>query len=213
MPTERICIVGAGGHARVVADALLCANPSAVETLCFVDDRPGLHGGTLLGRPIVGPIAVAGRADTLFHVAIGAADLRERLQRELIAAGARPLTIVHPRAVISAHAVVGAGSFVAAGAIIAPLARIGDGVIVNHAAVVDHDCEVGAWSHIGPHATLGGSVYIGSGVLIGANATVLPGKRVGARATIGAGAVVVRDAAEGAVCRGVPARERDERNS
>jgi sugar O-acyltransferase (sialic acid O-acetyltransferase NeuD family) len=204
MPTERHCIVGAGGHARVVADALLCAGVP-LEALCFADDRPDLHGRTLLGAPVIGPVASVA-AGMAFHVAIGDAQVRERLQRQLVSAGARPLTVVHPRAVLSASATLGAGAFVAATAVIAPLARVGEGAIVNHAAVVDHDCEVGSWSHVAPHATLGGNVRIGAAVLIGANATVLPGLRVGARATVGAGAVVVADVAEGVICRGVPAR-------
>lgn len=190
----------------MVADALLSAGVVQSEALCFADDRPDMHGRVLLGLPVIGPVAAV-TAGMSFHVAIGAAEVRERLQRQLIAAGARPLTIVHPRAVVSKHATLGAGTFVAAIAVIAPQAQVGEGVIVNHAAVVDHDCVVGSWSHIAPHVTLGGNVRIGDGVLVGANATVLPGKNVGAHATIGAGAVVVANVAPGAVCRGVPARE------
>ncbi len=206
MPTRRICIVGAGGHARVVADALLCEGAIPLGALCFADDRPELQGRELLGAPVMARAAaiVAGMS---FHVAIGAAEVRERLQRELVAIGAHPLTIVHPRAVVSPHARVAAGSFIAAGAIVAPLASLGEGVIVNHNAVVDHDCEVGSWSHIAPHATLGGGVHIGLSVFVGSGAAVLPGKRIGARAVIGAGAVVVRDVSEGVVSRGIPARE------
>lgn len=190
----------------MVADALLCAGSLPPDAFCFADDRPEMHGRMLLGAPVMGPVSLIA-AGMAFHVAIGAADVRERLQRQLIAAGARPFTVVHPRAVISAHARIGAGSFIAAGAVVAPLVQLGDGVIVNHNAVVDHDCEVGSWSHIAPQATLGGAVRIGPAVLIGAGATVLPGKSIGARSVVGAGAVVICDLPKDTVSRGVPARE------
>lgn len=204
MRTEKVCIIGAGGHARVVADALL-AGEASLANLCFADDDPRMHGRMLLGAPVIGAVAAV-TAGMNFHVAIGAAPVRERLQRQLIAAGARPLTVVHPRAIVSPHARIGAGAFIAASAIVAPLAQLGEGVIVNHGAIVDHDCEIEAWSHVAPHATLGGAVRIGAGVLVGAGATVLPGIRVGARATIGAGAVVVGDVPENIAVAGVPAR-------
>ncbi len=49
-------------------------------------------------------------------------------------------------------------------------------------------------------------VWIGDGVFIGARAVVLKGVRIGNHAVIGAGAVVVMDVPELAVCAGVPAR-------
>ena len=54
-------------------------------------------------------------------------------------------------------------------------------------------------------------VTIGRDVWVGANATVLPGVRLGAGCVVGAGAVVTRDVAAGAVVLGVPARVSHER--
>lgn len=50
-------------------------------------------------------------------------------------------------------------------------------------------------------------VVLEDDVWIGANAVVLPGVRVGRGAVVGAGAVVTRDVAPGALVMGVPARE------
>jgi acetyltransferase-like isoleucine patch superfamily enzyme len=44
------------------------------------------------------------------------------------------------------------------------------------------------------------------GAAIGSNATILPGITIGARALVGAGAVVTKDIAPGAVVAGNPAR-------
>jgi len=205
MPTELLCIVGAGGHARVVADALLAAGITVPDLLCFADDRPELRGSSILGALVIGGVSSITQG-MRFHVAIGSGEARGRLQAELIARGALPVTVIHPRAVVSAHARVGAGCFVAAGAIVGPQAVVGDGVIVNHNAVVDHDCQVGSWTHIAPQVTLGGAVQVGELTMVGAGSTVLPGKRLGARVVVGAGAVVVNDAPEGVVIMGVPAR-------
>jgi sugar O-acyltransferase (sialic acid O-acetyltransferase NeuD family) len=205
MPTERLCIVGAGGHARVVADAALAAGIVAPDMLWFADDRPELHGRSLLGAPVIGGVSAI-KHGMRFHVAIGSGETRFRLQAQLVALGAVPVTVIHPRAVVSVHASVGAGSFVAAGAIVGPQVVLGDGVIVNHNAVIDHDCQVSSWTHIAPQAALGGSVQIGELTIVGAGSTVLPGKRLGARLVVGAGSVVVRNAPEGVVIMGVPAR-------
>ncbi len=50
------------------------------------------------------------------------------------------------------------------------------------------------------------AVTLGDGCDIGVNATILPGVNVGARAQVGAGAVVTEDVAANTIVAGVPAR-------
>jgi len=204
MPTETFMLIGAGGHARVVFDALLAAGAKfPVEVR---DDQPREPSAAFANQSVQSPALpskVAAGASA--HVAIGHNDTRRRLSLSSIELGAALVTVTHPRAVVSASAVIGAGTFLAALCVVGPQAKLGRGVIVNHSAVIDHDCEVGEFTHIAPGAILGGAVKVGSGVLIGAGAVLLPGVRVADGVTVGAGAVVTRDV-EGGVVVGSPAR-------
>jgi acetyltransferase-like isoleucine patch superfamily enzyme len=74
-------------------------------------------------------------------------------------------------------------------------------VHVGHDAYIGEDCE------IAPGAVICGWVVIGNGVKIGVNASILPHRKVGDGARIGAGAVVTKDVRPGAVVAGNPARE------
>jgi len=199
----RALLVGAGGHGKVVADALQAAG--LAWTLCFVDDSEALRGQSLIGLPVLGSLQAVLQAGDRVHVAIGSNAVRRRLVAGLDRN--QLLTVQHPRAMVSAHARVGLGSFVAAGAVLGPCAVLGEGVILNHGAVVDHDCVVEDFCHVAPLASLAGNVRLGAGVLVGAGARLLPGVRVGAGAVIGAGAVVLNDVAPGTTVVGVPARE------
>ena len=193
MPTERLTIVGAGGHAKVVVEAARARQPK-IKLRVF--DREDQAVRKLLG------IAVERVPSTLtgaVHVAIGDNAARERVAQSV----SDLFTVVHPAAAISPSARLEPGVFAAALCVIAAEARVGRGTIVNHGAVVDHDCMVGKWCHIAPNATLGGGVTVGRSVMIGAGATVLPGVRIGDRAIVGAGAVVLADVAAGLTVTGV----------
>jgi acetyltransferase-like isoleucine patch superfamily enzyme len=74
-------------------------------------------------------------------------------------------------------------------------------------AQIHHDCRIGSFSTIAPGACLLGAVTVGEQVFVGANATVLPHRRIGSRAVVGAGAVVTKDVPDGATVTGVPARD------
>jgi sugar O-acyltransferase (sialic acid O-acetyltransferase NeuD family) len=206
MPTSHvdlIVVLGAGGHAKVVVDAIRAAK--LARTVRLRDDDTRLHGQKLLGILVETPIGKPEEVSECVHVAIGDNQTRQRLVAGLVAGGKRLIAVVHPRATVSTAAQVGSGAFVAANAVIGPNAVVGECAIINHSVVIDHDCIVGPYAHVAPNATLGGGVRVGVGALIGAGAVLLPGMEVGNWAIVGAGAVVTRPVRDGTTVIGVPA--------
>ena len=201
-----VVVVGAGGHAKVVVATLQALG---VGVRVALDDDESLWGGSLLGVPVAGPISTL--ADLDGHrvvLALGDNRTRQRLAARLESAhpGLRWAIAVHPSAVVHPSAQIGPGGVVFAGAVVQPDALIGAHAIVNTGATVDHDCRLGDFVHLAPGSHLAGGVVLDGGAFVGMGAVVLPHRRVGAWATVGAGGVVVEDVADGVTVAGVPAR-------
>ncbi len=207
--SQTVLLIGAGGHAQVVAEALwrMAEAGSPWQPLGFVDDNPLLQGCSFLGLPVLGPIATWREvgADALV-VAIGDNALRRRFYLSLQAAGAQFATVVHPRAIVAPDVVIGPGSMVLAGVVINTGSVIGADVILNTACSLDHHNRIGDHVHVAPGVHTGGEVTVEEGALVGIGATVLPRCRLGAWSVVGAGAVVVHDIPVQAKVVGVPAR-------
>lgn len=187
-------LIGAGGHAKVVFEALVTAGypPGAISVRAD-------HAQVFMGQDVLSPECPDDLTGSKVHVAIGANPVRARFLAQAEQVGGAILSVIHPDASLSGNARIGQGTLLAARAVIAACAEIGRGVIVNHGAIVDHDCVVGDHAHIAPGAVLGGGVRVGRMALVGANATILPGLEVGESAVIGAGAVVTKSVAAGSV--------------
>ena len=99
-----------------------------------------------------------------------------------------------------------------------PGAKIGRNFFIDHGfSVIGETAEIGDDVTIYQNVTLGGTdpaagvggkrhPTLADGVIVGAGAQVLGPVQVGARARIGANAVVTKDVAEGAVMVGIPAK-------
>lgn len=203
--SNNIALLGAGGHAKVVLDALqlLCPN----NMISIYDDNTSKLGSNLFGFEVHVPIQNYSNLPSDVHIAIGNNLVRRRLGEEILNSKKNYLVIIHPNAVVSKFSRVGKGVFIGAGAIVSPDTDLYDGIIINHHAVIDHDCSIGSWTHIAPGVVLGGGVIVGKNCLIGAGATVLPGIRIADDAVVGAGAVVTRDVDQGEIVLGVPAKK------
>lgn len=199
---KQLAIIGAGGHGKVAADI---AEKNGYDSIFFLDDNGTVN--TCGGYPVRGDSAWFIEYDCDFFVAIGSAQVRQRIQGQLLRAGKRVATLIHPFSAIAENATIGIGSLAAAGAVVNPGAVIGSGCIINTCASVDHDCVIADFVHVAVGAHVAGTVSIGERTWVGAGAVVSNNLAICGDCTIGAGAVVVKSIAESGTYVGVPAEK------
>ena len=188
-----VIVLGAGGHARVLIDALRLrkvkilgvteADPNAVGIRKLRLDVLGDDRAVLRFKPRevrlvngLGSVKVGVQRSTLFN------KFKEK--------GYLFETVVHPSAVIAADVELGEGAQVMAGAVIQTGAKIGANTIVNTRVSVDHDCVIGKHVHLAPGAVLSGGVTVGDGSHLGTGAVVVNGIRIGTGAFVAAHSLV-----------------------
>lgn len=198
---NRLIIIGASGHGKVVADIALL---NGYEDIVFLDDDESIK--MCAGFPVIGKTSDAHILDGDKIVAIGNAIIRQRLMADI-----KTVTLIHPSSVIGRNVELGEGTVVMAGSIINPETKIGKGCIINTASSVDHDCEIGDYVHVAVGAHVCGTVLVGNRAWIGAGTTVSNNVSIAGDVVIGAGAVVVKDITEAGTYMGVPARKVEKR--
>lgn len=197
--TRDVILLGAGGHAKVLLDALLRAG---IGVKGIVD--PVLAETNTLWRGI----SVIGNDDDLLKLnpdqvilingtgSLPSSSLRQRLFTRFTEAGFQFMNVIHPSALIGAGVELGEGVQIMAGAIIQADTVIGSNSIINTGALVDHDCVIGRAAHLAPGVVVSGGVTIGEGAHIGTGSSIIQGVCVGAGCIVGAGTVVVKDVPE-----------------
>jgi UDP-perosamine 4-acetyltransferase len=202
-----IVVIGAGGHAKVVVEAL-----RAMRRIVMGLIAPVPEGTMLLGIPVLGNDDVLPRlrAEGIADAALGIGDNRIRgaLAEHLLALGFDLPPVLHPAAWISPSSVLGAGVVVLQQAALSAETVFGRAALINSGAVVEHDSEIGEAAHVAPGCALAGHVRVGARTLVGIGSVVRPGIVIGSDAIVGAGSVVVFDVPAGATVMGRPARPR-----
>lgn len=225
---NRIIVYGAGGHGKVVIDAIersaetirvkAMGSPDVLEVLSdtlilgVIDDNACLHGTEYAGYPVLGGFEELRKYDeTREHkdygliVAIAFNDTRKKIYAKVSQLDCELITVVHPSAQIAKDVTIGLGSMVMAAAVLNPGVVIGTGVVINTGAIIEHDCIIHDFVHVGPGTVFAGAVEVGEDSFIGIGARVLPSVQIGKGVTVAAGSVVIRNVLDGKTVVGVPA--------
>ena len=193
----------------MVADILLRAHEAGADwkPIGFLHGDSSLTRTAIMDLPVLGAIA---QGDQLDHdaiiVAIGDNDIRAKTFCSAQKCGERIVNAIHPTAVLAPDVQLGEGVTVCAHVVVNTGTVIGDNVILNTGCTVDHHNHIGSHAHVAPGAHLGGNVHIGEGALVGIASAIIPNRRVGDWAVVGAGAAVVNDVLPHSTVVGVPAK-------
>lgn len=211
MARRKLIFVGGGDFARELAWFASEVSEHARDwdvAGCLDDRAVGVVGrASGVQVPVLGPIEDhRPQPDEVFVCAIGRPEAKLRCTRLMRDRGAEFVNLIHPTAVVAPGCSLGTGVVLTRGVTLSVDVTIGDDVACNFMSTVGHDAVVEEGCTISSFCDVTGRAYLERGVFLGSHASVLPGVRVGAMATVGAGSVAVRRVAGGRTVVGVPAK-------
>ena len=157
---KKIIIVGAGGHARVVLDAILKSGD--YEVIGFADDN------LFTGMEVADGYSVICNLNSMhafresidrFIVAIGDNRARAYIYQTL-KNDYEPAIIIHPDATIAKNVEIGGGTVVLAQSVINSHVKVGVNCLINSLCLIDHGTVIGEHSHIAQGTIIGSDVHI-----------------------------------------------------
>lgn len=155
---DKVVIIGAGGHGKVVAETILQSGNYLLSG--FVDDHLATGTAVLDEYRVIANRAQLEFTDfDFFVVAIGNNMLRREIYCSLHK-DHEPLTLIHPFTQVSPHAVIGKGTVVLPGAVISYGTVIGENCIIGSNVHIDHESVIGSHCHIRNGSSIGSNCII-----------------------------------------------------
>lgn len=207
---DRIVVIGASGHAKVITDII--EENGQNEIFGFIDSFKKI-GTKILGYEVIGderqiPYLIKKEGITKGIIAIGDNWLRKEMFKKIkaISHNFEYVSAIHPSAIISNYSTIGRGVAIMAGAVINAEARVEDFSIVNTKASLGHESILKKYGSLSSGVIVGGSVHIGPFTAISIGATIINNISIGKHSVIGAGAVVTKNIGNFQVVYGIPAK-------
>ena len=201
---DKLIIIGAGGHGKVVANIAVL---NGYKEIFFLDDDTSKKD---IGKyQIIGTTKDIGRYKNEydFFIAIGNNQIRKKISILLLDNNIKPVSLIHPSAVIDDTVQIGYGVVIMANAVINADTMIGNNVIVNTASSIDHDCIINDYVHISPGVHVAGNVHIGEETWLCIGSIIINNITIGANIIVGAGSVVIKNIKESGMYIGIPIKK------
>lgn len=207
----KIAIFGASGFSQEVADICIA---SGYENIVLIDKNmdPNINSNF----KILDEGYVESLSDNGYKFVIGIGDNRIRKKIFYRYRNLTYANIIHPTASFGfgqrEYIEDKVGNIIAAGVRFTNGIKVGNFGIYNLNSTIGHDCVIEDYVNICPGVNISGNVKVLKESFIGTNACITNGQSmtckitVGERATVAAGAVVIRDVPDGETVMGVPAK-------
>jgi len=203
-----LILLAASGLGREVLSAAEADGRHRV--IGFLDDEAALHGASVNGVPVLGPIEDAIRhSDARFVVCVGRGQSRRAIVRRLQSNGIGPdryATVVDPTVRVPRGCSIGAGAILLAQTVLTADIQVGRHVVAMPHVTLTHDNRIDDFATLCAQVVLGGSVHVGEAAYLGMGSSVREGTTIGSEATLGMGAVLLEDLPNSATWAGCPAR-------
>ena len=200
---QRLAIVGASGHGKVVADL---AELLGYDVTFFDDAYPKKEN--IEHWPVIGTFDELRKNKNDYKnavVAIGNNSIRAQISHQLIEVDFNLPLLIHPSAVVSKYAKISSGSVIFASAVVHAFAQVGRSCIINTGAVVEHDCVVGDSVHLSPNVALAGGTKIGELSWLGVGSVTKQLVEIGCNSIVGANSTVISNIPSNVIAVGTPA--------
>lgn len=198
---EKILILGMGGHAKSLEDAIERERKYEIAGYVVNDDADSNVGKRyhILGNDDdLLKLFQQGIHNAAIGIGfLGKGNLRNTLYEKLKKIGYHLPVVCDPSAIIASGVCIDEGTFVGKGTVLNADVQIGKMCIINTGAIVEHDCRVGDFSHVSVGAVLCGEVTVGINAFVGANATIIQGRKVADECLVGAGEVIRKNVTNG----------------
>lgn len=204
--SDKILIIGAGGHALEILDLI----KGSYNQISFFDnlnkENKLIYDSYRILKSFNQVEDYFDQDNRTFCIGFGGTN-RLAIQEKFISLGGLPHSIISSTATISNNnTFLGSGLNIMHNVLISSNVKIGDSSLINSFTSIHHDVEIGNSCEIAPHSAILGNVVIGDNTLVGANATILPGCKIGKNVVIGAGAVVTKNIPNNQKVFGIPAK-------
>ncbi|MBQ7264288.1 MAG: acetyltransferase [Synergistaceae bacterium] len=206
---HELVIYGAGGLGREVAEIVrrIDERHRFWDFLGFIDD--GEPEGDLGGHALLGGMELVKGFGRPLDVAIAIASpkVKRKIYDELKACPHVHFpNVIDVGVTLSSRVHMEEGIIISRSCSVSVEVRLGRCVFLNTGTHVGHDTVLGDFCTVMSNVDVSGNVTVGEETLIGVGASILQGRKIGSRSTVGIGSVVVTDVPGDCTVLGDPAK-------